>query len=141
MWSPPGPVPTIASTSPLLTARRVSSASMRRHWAVSRRPCRSLMRVSRSSTTSALCGMFVFRRCGRGRPADNIQPGQYAIDVGEVADQFADGEGKVLDERGSHDNLFRLNRFGMLVNVDDLQVVAARQVLFANREDVADRAR
>src|SRR5271155_1889257 len=121
----------IASTSPLRSARRVSSAS-------SSRTCRSRMRPSRSPRASD--GMLVLLQLGRKRMADNIQPEQHLLFVRQVPDHLAQREWQFLDKRRDDDNLFRHDLLRMLINVDHLEIVAALQIGLANGADVLDGA-
>jgi len=83
--------------------------------------------------------MFVLRWLSQERVTDDIQSGQRALCIGQVADQLTDREWGLLDERGGHDNLVRRHQFRMLINVDYLEFVSAWKILFANNPDVPDR--
>ena len=50
------------------------------------------------------------------------------------------GQGQLFDQRGSCDQLFGLGELGLLVNVNDLQVITAFEMFLTEGPDVLDGA-
>jgi len=80
------------------------------------------------------------RRSGRRAPLrarravsrrTKVQPHQYAIGVGKIADHLLKRLRKAFDERRRRDDLLPPGQHRLLVNVDHFQFVAAVQVLIA----------
>ena len=65
------------------------------------------------------------------------QPGHETRAIRHVADHAALGRGAFLDERGRGEDLLVADQPGLLIHVDDLQVVTPSEELFA---DCADRS-
>ena len=61
-----------------------------------------------------------------------IQAGQYPLGLRQVADEFAQGRGEFLDQRGDGDDVPLFGKDGLLVDVDDFKFKAALQMFLAN---------
>src|SRR5262249_6488048 len=70
-----------------------------------------------------------------------VQPNEDPLLIGQIANQAAHGLGQLLDQGGRGDELRALGQFGLLVEVDDFQVVAAGQVLLAHGPQGGDGLR
>jgi len=58
--------------------------------------------------------------------------------IGHVADELPQGQGEFLDERRGGNDLLSLGDIELLVDVDHIEFVAARQVLFTEFPDIVD---
>ena len=67
-----------------------------------------------------------------------IQTGEKAGDVDQVADEPAHRPGKFLDERRGRDDLVGPGHFRLLVDVDHLQLAATLELRFAQLADAQD---
>src|SRR5512138_733053 len=134
MRSPSPPETTRASTPPVRIASSV--------WAASWRCCSAAARRRRRSPTwrrsaSRETGVRVFSdRLWPDGMADlscawvaKVQAQQHLRSVGHVADEPAEGQRQLLDQRGRRDDLLAGEQCRPLVDVDDLQLVQAVEVL------------
>ena len=62
-----------------------------------------------------------------------VEPDQYLVDFGEVADHAPDGRRQLLDEGRRREHARGLGGLGSLEDVDDLELVAARELGLADR--------
>ena len=67
-----------------------------------------------------------------------IQAEQNLAFVGKISYQFPHRLGELLDESGNSNNLIALRKFGLLVDIDNLQFVGSRKLFFANAPFVRD---
>src|SRR5262245_56943695 len=83
--------------------------------------------------------------CGRSatlapRPRTEIEPDEYALDVRQVADDLLDWYRKATHQGRHRQNLIAPPKLRVLDQIDDLDAVAASQVLVADLPQVRERA-
>src|SRR5262249_27001778 len=143
---PSGPSTTKASTAPLRIASIVSSASSsrRRSCAFSACKCAS---VDTRSAAAFLVGVMTVSRWAPGpivasvasRLRMQVQTQEHPFLVGQVADQSAQRQRQLLDERGHGNNLLVLRQCRLLVYVDHLELVTPLQVFLTDGLDAGKR--
>ena len=70
-----------------------------------------------------------------------LEAEQHFLGVGEVADDAPQGRRQLLDQRGRRENLVLLGELRMCEDIDDLEVVAAGQIVLADALEVLDGER
>jgi hypothetical protein len=63
------------------------------------------------------------------------------LGIGEIADDAAERRRQLLDQRRRRQNLVLLGQLRILQDVDDLELIAAGQIGFADALEVLDRQR
>src|ERR1700733_4188629 len=126
---PSGPSMTSASMCPPRIASSVCSASARR---------------ARSSEFSASNSSS--RDCGNATLTDSFlclrSDAQHDQDAGGIVHipyQFAQRQRQFLDQRRRGDELLVFGKLRLLVDIDDLQLVAPGEMLFAQAPNILDR--
>src|SRR6202171_4775169 len=124
-WSPSGLDTSSASTSPIRIARSVSSSSA----------IRSVSFCDSCARTFPFFRFFIVLLRHR-----EVQTQHHAILIRKVSHQPPQRQRQRFNQRGCRQNLHILGQGGLLINVDDLQLVPAFQIHLAELPKILDRA-
>ena len=72
-------------------------------------------------------------------PSTEIQPHKNSLMIGQIANDFLDRMRQTAHERGDGENLVAAGKPGVLEQIDDFQLVAAPEIVFADRFQIRER--